>query len=50
MYVLTLMLTVPSTCGTGGDVPMEGNADTGAGYGKEGSADSGLGTKIEEVD
>ncbi|KAF3624168.1 hypothetical protein FXO38_30401 [Capsicum annuum] len=33
-----------------GDVPMEGNADTGAGYGKEGSADSGLGTKIEEVD
>ncbi|KAM3246404.1 endoplasmic reticulum chaperone BIP1 [Capsicum annuum] len=34
----------------GGDVPMEGNADTGAGYGKEGSADSGLGTKIEEVD
>ncbi|KAF3637971.1 hypothetical protein FXO38_23478 [Capsicum annuum] len=34
----------------GGDVPMGGNTDTGAGYDKEGSADSDLGTKIEEVD
>lgn len=32
---LTLMLTVSSTRGAGGDVPMGGNADTGAGYGKE---------------
>lgn len=50
MHVLTLMLTISSTCGIGGDVPMGGNTGTGARYGKERSADSGLGAKIEKVD
>ncbi|KAJ8539236.1 hypothetical protein K7X08_013488 [Anisodus acutangulus] len=36
--------------GAGGDVPMGGSADTGAGYGKAGSGNSGAGPKIEEVD
>ncbi|OIT06630.1 PREDICTED: heat shock 70 kDa protein [Nicotiana attenuata] len=34
----------------GGDVPMGGSADTGAGYGKAGSTNNGAGPKIEEVD
>ncbi|XP_009789460.1 heat shock 70 kDa protein [Nicotiana sylvestris] len=36
--------------GAGGDVPMGGSADTGAGYGKAGSTNNGAGPKIEEVD
>uniref|UniRef100_M1B4C8 Heat shock protein n=1 Tax=Solanum tuberosum TaxID=4113 RepID=M1B4C8_SOLTU len=36
--------------GAGGDMPMGGSADTGAGYGQGGSAANGPGPKIEEVD